>query len=198
MEKYNNSYKKSCNVKRIRYNGKVYKINIDELKSFLAGAALAVAGVALLIGVGDKAIDNYTEYKNIQQIKSSYVQILNDNTHRTYDNKGYWYDYEKTAKALLQNPDDFDLSLYCIYDQIGTNREEQLNCMNELIEQINFEISKNPEKYKDFEVHKNFGYYLMDNDYISTDEYEYIMESKLESMLESDQKTEEESKSWKK
>lgn len=194
MDKYERGYKKSCNVKKIKYNGKVYKINIDELKKFLTTTTIVIAGVAILIGLGDKAIDNYAEYKEISQIKSSYAQVLESNTHRTYNNQGYWYDYEQMAKDLLQNPEDFGVQIYCIYDRIGYNDESKIECMNELFQNINFEISKDPEKYKDFEIYKNFGYFLMENGFTSTDHYEQNMEEVLE--LRANAK--EGSSSWKK
>ena len=181
MDKYEKGYKKSCNVKKIRYKGKVYKIDIKALAKFSAQSALAIilAGAAL-VSVAGKAADNIDNFKNIQQVKSAYVQILEDNTHRTYDNKGYWYDYESMAKDLLQNPEDYGVQMYCIYDRIGLNKEDKIECMNKLIEQINFEISKNPEKYQNFNTYKNFGYFLMDNGFLSTDEYEQNMEEVLE------------------
>ena len=195
MDKYERSYKKSCNVKKIKYNGKVYTIDKKALTKFVAQSLLAItlAGVAI-VSVAGKAADNIENFKSMNQIKSQYVQVLNDNTHRTNNIEDYWYDYDGIAKGLLKNTEDFDLQLYCIYEQIGYTEESKTDCMDNLFKAMNFEISKDIEKYKDFGVYNDFKNYLQSNGYLSIDEYEEAMDEILNEKI--NQK--EGSSSWKK
>ena len=185
MNKYERGYNKSCNVKRIKYNGKVYKINIDELKKFLRDATIVIAGVAMIIGLGDITVKRYDEFKEMQEMKKPYVQVLNDSTHRTNNIDEYWYDYDAIAKDMLKDSDSFDLKLYCIYDQIGYNDTSKKSCINELFQNLNFEISKEPSKYIDFEVYGSFEEYLISNGFVTENNvidyegYEDIMEARL-------------------
>lgn len=195
MDNYENGYKKSSNVKKIKYKGKTYSIDTKALTKFIAQSTLAIvlSGAALVSVVG-MASDNLNDFKNDRQIKSEYVQLLNENTHRTDDTKGYWYDFDAIAKGLLTNSEDFELQLYCIYDQIGYNEANKIECMNNLFREINIEISKDIEKYKDFEIYENFEHYLKVNGYTSKKVYEHHMNK----MIETKMNVKEGSSSWKK
>lgn len=59
-------------------------------------------------------------------------QAVSDETHRTSDNQGYWYDYSDIARTYDSETMDFDSFVYGTYKHVGWNQESRYDCMDSL------------------------------------------------------------------
>ena len=106
----------------ITINDRVYRL---KKRAVAIGLAASFIAGGLTVGGIDKIIDNAEEnsYSGKYAIEFQ-KEVINENTHRTYDNKGYWYDYEAIAEYISKH-DSQDVLIYLCYvniDSIHTGR----------------------------------------------------------------------------
>lgn len=143
---YQRMYENSVNgepIRRTREKRKVkHKTTHKKLKTLLAGA---VIGACLTI-----EISNLTETMHDNAIINGLASEFFDDvvlpaTHRTADNKNYFYDYMVMAQKI-QEMDNFDEGVYYLIRQIG---EEQTDLVLEHTDYKNFTNYKKVRGYED-------------------------------------------------
>ena len=89
----------------------------------LAVCCMLTGGI--FAGFVGEVIDTYHENAIVYEQTSEFRKdVIYPNTHRTYDNQHYWYDYAKIADALEEDGKDFSSQLYMAYSDMG---EYQVN-----------------------------------------------------------------------
>lgn len=87
--------------------------------------------LVLSLGVGSKlAINRLHPYFDGSYINQSYTigsDSINQNTHRTVNNDGYWYDVDAIARLYDEETMDFDSFVYGTYSGMDTNRVRNMN-----------------------------------------------------------------------
>ena len=100
------------------------KPNRKKLICALLVSCLILGGVAT--AAIDKVIDNISEgIVMYEQMSDFRTEVIIPNTHRTDNNKYFFYDYSNIADAIMEDGKDFSTELYKTYIGIGqtqTNR----------------------------------------------------------------------------
>lgn len=90
----------------------------------LALACMITGGVA--VGVVSNVAETMHNNAIVHEQTYSFVkEVIYPNTHRTYDNQHYFYDYDDIADAIMADGKDFSNELYKAYSYLGeyqTNR----------------------------------------------------------------------------
>ena len=117
--------------------------------------ALFVAGVATVCALvfSGLSVSNALETYNLAKNTIGY-QSVDENTHRTEDNKGYWYDTDSIASDIVSS-NDYDDNIYGAYYKIDSNGANVFGTMNDI-------IAKSSD-YTDFKD------YLKDHDLLKDD-----------------------------
>ena len=103
-------------------NKKAAKIALGSLLAITVAAGITYGSVRL--------IDEISIYRSLEPYRS----IVTENTYRTEDNQGYWYDTSRIAEGIL-NQEDVTLAVYGVYNKIGYNQGNKLLQMD-LLTQI--------------------------------------------------------------
>ena len=106
----------------ITINDRVYRL---KKRAVALGLAASFIAGGLTVGGIDKIIDNAEENSYSGDYAYEFQKnVINENTHRTYDNKGYWYDYEAIAEYIEKSasPDVLVYLCYVNMDSIHTGR----------------------------------------------------------------------------
>ena len=101
----------------------------------------AVATIASIIILGASAIGMH-EMFNPSYVNSSYdagYKAVSIETHRTYDNENYWYDYGDIAERYDTETMDFDSYVYGTYRNVGWDQQSRIDCMESLFRQFNLQ-----------------------------------------------------------
>lgn len=89
----------------------------------LAMACMIVGGIA--VGVASEVAEIMEENSIVYEQTSAFANdVIYPNTHRTMNDKYYYYDYDDIAEAIQQDGKDFSTELYKAYAYLG---EEQTN-----------------------------------------------------------------------
>ena len=84
-----------------------------------------LCAVCLVVGgIGANTVANIVEsYKETaavyMQTADFQKEVINPNTHRTYDNEHYFYDYDDIAEYIQGDGRDFSTELYKAYSNLG-------------------------------------------------------------------------------
>lgn len=155
------SLKKSHNKRfgvTITVNNHVYRLKNRAIAiglgvSFLVGG-LTNAGIDKLI---EKAEENSFSGKYAAEFQK---EVINENTHRTYDNKGFWYDYEAIADRISKS-DSPDVLIYLCYlniDSVYTGRVLKYlgyESFNDYMQKHNFEDEEDYSKQMTRLIHNS-------------------------------------------
>ena len=90
----------------------------------LALACMITGGIAVSV-VSNVAETMHNNAIVHEQTYSFAKEVIYPNTHRTYDNQHYFYDYDDIADAIMEDGKDFSTELYKAYSYLGeyqTNR----------------------------------------------------------------------------
>lgn len=90
----------------------------------LALACMVTGGIAVSV-VSNVAETMHNNAIVHEQTYSFAKEVIYPNTHRTYDNQHYFYDYDDIADAIMADGKDFSNELYKAYSYLGeyqTNR----------------------------------------------------------------------------
>lgn len=109
-------------VKTDKKTMKVYK----KTTAFIAGVA-AVASLATL----GFALKNRLDTNDLAKETVGYQSVM-ENTHRTEDNSGYWYDTTAIASDIASS-NDYDDNIYGAYYKIDSNGANVFGTMNDII-----------------------------------------------------------------
>ena len=151
-------------------NAKNKSINKDQIrvikrKKKLARAFLVTAITGMLIGGSVHALssnihDNIEISQILEETNEYGEKLVNSNTHRTADNKGYYYAEEKIAEGLLEDPTMFDANLYGVYGHIGysqVNRMEEMDKVMYWVKLLNKDENLvTYDKFEDYYRQKGF------------------------------------------
>ena len=156
QKRYENLKENSLSGKSGTRDGEKLKIKLSTYHRNLGIAATASAlAVVLAINAGGAVInqvrDNMTLNSIVQQFK---IQIISPETHRTQDNKNYYYDYSDIAEAIM-HMDNPDIGFYLFYKNTGEYQTDKL--MHET-------------QYKTFEE------YLLCHNYLDVEDFVRCME----------------------
>lgn len=162
----NNSVKsRNSDLIEINYKKEKYKISANRLKKVIVTAFLVTALASTAVGIGlTRGVENLKDDNIIYEHVSEYNDIILDNTYRTADNEGHWYDTYNMARDILKK-DDQNLALYTVYQGIKCGSKES---KKEHMDRIVKSISSLGSGYQDinewFGDCKNFDDYLIKND----------------------------------
>lgn len=119
----NNLVKNSIKTDAQKERARVVKRQQRKKQRQRAFTTLIVACV-ILGGVAANTVSNIAD--NIQENSIVYDQnhqfaqeVIFPNTHRTYDNQHYFYDYDDIAAAIKEDGKDFSTELYKAYAYLG-------------------------------------------------------------------------------
>ena len=133
MERYerqaNNVTKKSAMTPVQRDRAKVIKAQQRRQERIKRLGALALACMitgGISVGVVSNVVETIHNNAIVNEQTYSFAkEVIYPNTHRTYDNQGYFYDYDDIADAIMADGKDFSNELYKAYSYLGegqTNR----------------------------------------------------------------------------
>lgn len=105
-------------------------------RGFVAGAMVAVLACGGFAMAKNAVVNNFMRDTSNVSFDAGYHAVAEE-THRTSDNQGYWYDYYDIARSFDAETMDFDAFVYGNYKQVGWNTESKLDCMDELFYQFN-------------------------------------------------------------
>ena len=81
--------------------------------------ATSVISTMLALGIGNVIIENFQDSLTLSSLSRDFqMEVINPETHRTNDNKHYFYDYSDLAK-YIKSMDNFDEGVYFLTDNIG-------------------------------------------------------------------------------
>ena len=109
-------------VKTDKKTMEVYKKTALFVAGVTAVCALVFSGLSV-----SKAMETYNLAKN-----TIGYQSVDENTHRTEDNKGYWYDTTTIASDIASS-NDYDDNIYGAYYKIDSNGANVFGTMNDII-----------------------------------------------------------------
>ena len=162
-EMYENARKKSVGEeKKVRYVKMTKEAYIARLKAtFLAGAMIAVLATGALVYGGHAISETLSESKIVREETSSYLQLVNKETHRTDDNQHYFYDTYDIASELTSDQQNIDKGIYGVYTNIGYNDVNKIEQMNDVISSVSFqktaeEVAQKFNNFNDYVVSKGF------------------------------------------
>lgn len=107
----------------------VIKRNFKEVAA--ATAFVAVIGASII------SMNNVLHPDYINDSYNSGYKAVSVETHRTYDNQGFWYDYSDIARLYDSETMDFDSFVYGTYKNVGWNQESRYDCMDSLFHHFN-------------------------------------------------------------
>ncbi len=139
--------------KKVRYVRMTRDAYIARLKAtFVAGAMIAILAAGAIAYGGHALSENLSQSKIVREETSSYSQLVNNETHRTNDNEHYFYDTYDIASQLTDDQSNIDKGIYGVYLNIGYNKGNKIEQMNDVISSVNFEktAEKESQKFNDF------------------------------------------------
>lgn len=160
LERARNSSVKPRNPDMIdvNYRGDRFRISAHKLKVAVVTTVLATAIAATGVGIGiTKVVDTVKDEIAISSALEEYDSIVNDNTHRTKKNDGFWHDATDIAIEIL-NAEDRDLAIYAVYNDINYNRTKN---MTEIFSEIDRVIANNPDLYSNIPTYGGYEKYLI-------------------------------------
>lgn len=182
MDKYEKAYKKSCDVMKVEYKEEKVKIDVKKLEKILIIAGLTIAITSSTItGLAVNSINDFSKNAQVTEYISEYSNIVLNNTHRTKDNKNYWYDIGAIASELLEDKETFLEKFYTVYRNIGYNEESRRSNLDNILLTVSSYISGSEEKYPGFEKYDSFDDFMIKNNFVdkkgkpSEKEYEKAM-----------------------
>ena len=116
-ERSSSSSKRKAQMKQKKFMKKVKQMAVV---CVIAGVGLTIGGQSLIGHLQDKMTIG-AEMNDFQ------YEVIRDNTHRTNDNEGYWYDYQTINNLIsdrIENGADESTELYMLTTRLG---EEQAN-----------------------------------------------------------------------
>lgn len=128
-------------------------------KNFFKGLLLATAIATVIttsgfIYGGVKLVDKVNTDSIVYEQTELGRNLVYDNTHRTDDKQGYFYDIYDIAEELVKDNKNFDKNLYGVYSAIGYNRGNKFIKMEEVVSDIGHIVKNNQDLginyYKDF------------------------------------------------
>ena len=159
----NNTMYSSINGERNNITKKkkrISKVERMRRKLLVCAACLVIGGVA--VDKIDDVISKMEQNAIVNDQKGDFaMDVINEHTHRTSDNSGYYRNYDKIANDITNSNGDFSRNLYFTYSIIG---EEETNSVLAYTQ------------YNDIET------FLNKNNYSSTDEW--VKDEKKEIILE--------------
>lgn len=191
MSTYNMDDFKYVRNNSVGGDGKIKAINLNEYtqavirttrNKFIA-VAVAVTLVATGGGIGiSRAVSDLKQSNISKEAVASYVEMVGDNSYRTDDNQGFWYDTDAIADNVVK-ADDIDVGIYGAYKGMSMNTNAN---MNKVVSRIgNKEDS--PIKVTSWEDYlKSKGFTDKDGN-ISTDKYEEAMQQYIVAKLNMDE-----------
>lgn len=128
---------------------KVYHNRMKAL--FVAGAI--TAGVVL--GAGSNLVSTYQDNLVIGGMIGEFrTNVINKDTHLTYDKEHYWYDYLSIHNKMEENYDNYDEAVYYCEKNIGEYQTDQVMAYSNEYGGYQEFLEKNGYKdTKDFEKH---------------------------------------------
>jgi len=154
-----NSVGEEKKVRYVRMNREAY---IARLKaSFIAGAMIAILAAGALVYGGHAISERLSESSIVRAETSSYSQLVGKETHRTDDNQHYFYDTYDIASELANDQKNIDKGLYGVYTNIGYNKANKIEQMNDVISSVDFqknaeEVAQKFSNFNDYVVSKGF------------------------------------------
>lgn len=104
-------------------------------RGFIAGAMIAILACSGISMAKNTFVNNFMRDTSNPSVEAGYHAVIEE-THRTNDNQGYWYDYSDIASSFDADTMDFDAFVYGNYKKVGWNQESRLSCMDELFYQF--------------------------------------------------------------
>lgn len=159
LERARNSSVKSRNpdIIDVNYRGDRFKLSAHKLKVAVVTTVLATAIAATGIGIGiTKVMDSVKDDITISSALEEYDSIVDENTHRTNNNNGFWHDARNIAIEIL-NAEDRDLAIYAVYNDIDYNRTHNMTTIFGEMDRI---IESNPTIYSGIPTYGGYENYL--------------------------------------
>ena len=137
-----NSAKRTKKTKVVM-SKKVYHNRMKAL--FVAGAI--TAGVVL--GAGSNLVSTYQDNLVIGGMIGEFrTNVINKDTHLTYDKEHYWYDYLSIHNKMEENYDNYDEAVYYCEKIIGEYQTDQVMAYSNEYSSYQEKIEKNGYKKK--------------------------------------------------
>ena len=117
-----------------------FERGIDNFTRFVSKnykKVLGAAAVIALIGLGMVLNDKLPNDNYINDSYNYGIEAVRSETHRTYDNDGYWYDYYDIAARFDNEKMDFDSYIFGIYNNVGWDQCSRLDCMDSVFHSLN-------------------------------------------------------------
>jgi hypothetical protein len=163
-------------------NNKKTSLSKIKRKSFNKGfiaAAIAVLIIAGAININDK-INELKEPKASFEIE--YSQIVAQATQRTSDRNDYFYNTDKIAKEIIEEPEKMDMKLYFVYKTINTNsdlnKESKTKNLDNIVSSMNNLLKDSPKinTFNDYLIKNGF----QENDNPSIEKYNKYWNNMIE------------------
>lgn len=125
------------------------KREINDKMNFIKKAKLAIAfAISVLLGAGSvEAAQAIKDNSIIDSGMQTGIEMVHDNTARTNDGNGYFYNENDIAGDLMQDSDHFDENIYGIYSAIPYNKVVE---MNKIMSECNQRDSNYPDDFVDY------------------------------------------------
>lgn len=169
-EMYERSREKSVGEdKKVRYVKMRKDEYIARLKTmFIVGSIAAIIATSgVIYGFSTLADMHHTSIIVAQQVGAG-RQLVNENTKRTNDNQHYYYETFDIAMKLTEDPKNFDNNLYGVYSEIGYNKTNKLEQMEDVVSSVGGIVSSNKENIG-INYYKDFTDYLVKKGFVKED-----------------------------
>lgn len=127
----------------------VYRKRTKKVRTSMKKVVIGILLVLALAVGAKKVVDNYKPYFDGSYINQSYSighDSIHDNTHRTANNEGYWYDVYSIA-GLYNDSLDFDSFVFGAYSGMQTNI---IRNMDDLFWQLKMRDLTDYNKFTDY------------------------------------------------
>lgn len=150
----------------VNYRGDRFKVSAHRLKVTVVTSFLITAIAATSLGIGlTNQFHAAQDSREVRDALQSYAQLVGNETHRTNDLQGYWYDTLDIAKGVLKD-EDIHRALYGVYKDIGYNQANKVEQTDDVIRNMKSLVSSNPEQYVDKPMYNSFNDYLIQNNFV--------------------------------
>lgn len=153
----------------VKYRDSRFKISAHRLKVAVVTSFLATAIAATSLGIGlTNQFHQAQDRRTVTEELRTYAQLVGNETHRTNDLQGYWYDTFDIAKGVLKD-EDMHRALYGVYKDIGYNQANKVEQTDDVIRNMKTIASSSSEQYGDKPVYDSFNDYLIKNNFVDKD-----------------------------
>lgn len=132
------------------------KERISVSKNDIKKSLVSIGAVATIAGFG---ISNLISFVDSKQTVSKYLfdnrDVVSENTHRTNDNTGIWYDTDDMAFSVSESDSNKEALIYSVYSNMRYDRTKHMNSFMKSLSSYDAEYQQF-EDFEDYIIKKGF------------------------------------------